>query len=57
MPEYRLYHFKRGHIHRADSLTATDDLDAVKRAAGLLDGGDAAELWRGARKLKKFEQS
>ncbi len=57
MPEYRLYHYKRGHIHRADALVAADDPDAVTKARALLDGGDAAELWRGARKVKRFEQS
>jgi hypothetical protein len=29
MPEYRLYHFKRDHIQRAETITAGDDLAAI----------------------------
>ena len=53
MPEYRLYHFKRGHIERAENVTAADDLDAVGKAEQLVDV-QLAELWRGARKIKTF---
>lgn len=53
MPEYRLYHFKRGHIERADNLRANDDLEAGQRAGEMVDH-QTAELWRGARKLRVF---
>jgi hypothetical protein len=53
MPEYRLFHFKGDHIERADNLSAHDDLDAVGKAAQLVDG-KVAELWRSGRKIKTF---
>lgn len=53
MPEYRLYHFKRERIQRAENITAADDLDAIARAETLIDG-QLAELWRGGRRLKVF---
>ena len=53
MPEYRLYHFKRDHIQRAETMTAVDDLAAVADAETRIDG-QTAELWRGGRRLKTF---
>jgi hypothetical protein len=55
MPDYRLYHFRRERIERADSMTATDDLEAVRLSSSLVDG-QTAELWRGARRIKTFNQ-
>jgi hypothetical protein len=53
VPEFRLYHFKRGHIHRAEELVAVDDLQAVRAAKGMVDELPA-ELWRGKRKIQAF---
>jgi hypothetical protein len=54
MPAYRLYHFKRGHIERAEDLAAEDDLEAVARARQLVDG-KTVEIWRGARRIHTFD--
>ncbi len=51
MPEYRLYYFKRGHIERAETLAARDDVVAVRTASAIVDN-HSAELWRGAARLK-----
>jgi hypothetical protein len=53
MPDYRLYHFNRGHIERAETLSANDDLKAVAGAEPLVEGR-TVELWRGARRIKTF---
>ncbi|HYD36816.1 MAG TPA: hypothetical protein VEA60_04335 [Allosphingosinicella sp.] len=55
MPDYRLYHFKRERIERAESMTAADDLEAVRISSDLVEGGPA-ELWRGARRIKTFNE-
>jgi hypothetical protein len=55
MPEYKLYHFKRDHVQRAEHVKAVDDLEAVKKAAPLVES-ELAELWRGARRIKTFSQ-
>jgi hypothetical protein len=53
MPDYRLYHFKYGHIYYAEDLTAADDVDAVHRADKLANG-EPAELWQEKRRIKVF---
>jgi hypothetical protein len=56
MPDYRLYHFRRERIERADSMTAVDDLEAVRKSSNLVNN-QTAELWRGARRIKTFNES
>lgn len=53
MSGYRLYHFDRFHIERADNIFASDDQEAVKKASKLIDG-QMAELWQEARKVETF---
>ncbi|PSJ36222.1 hypothetical protein [Allosphingosinicella deserti] len=53
VPTYRLFHFKWGHIDRADIVAAPDDVEAIRRSADMV-AGDTAELWRGASMLKAF---
>jgi hypothetical protein len=53
MPSYRLYHFKRGHIERAENLAAEDDLQAVAQARQLVDGR-MVEVWQGPRRIHTF---
>lgn len=53
MPEYRLYHFKRRHIERAEAVVASDDVAAISTARPLVDGR-MVEVWRGARRIHTF---
>ena len=55
MPDYRLFYFQHWRIRGADVLTATDDDAAVLRAQ-LMVVGRHAELWRGAVKLRTFNE-
>lgn len=53
MPDYRLYHFERGHIVKVRTLTAGDDAEAVGKARDLA-GEETSELWCGGRKVKVY---
>lgn len=55
MPDHRLYHFERGHIVKARTLKAADDAEAIEQSR-LLAGNLLAELWRGAAKIKTFNE-
>ena len=56
MPEYRLYHLDRfsGHIERAETLHAADDVAAIHRIQ-LRQSPEPMELWCGARKVSRFD--
>ncbi|MBB4382963.1 hypothetical protein [Bradyrhizobium sp. SBR1B] len=54
MAQYRVYQMdERGHITGRIDLTCTDDDDARRQAAQLLDGTDL-ELWQEARRIALF---
>jgi hypothetical protein len=56
MAYYRLYFFDRfsGHIAHFREYEAADDASAVAQGAGWR-GFDPMELWRGRRKVKRWE--
>jgi hypothetical protein len=51
--EYRLYHFKRGHIEKVQALAASFDEDAIEEGRRLVGAG-LAELWHLDRKIKVY---
>ena len=56
MPAYRLYHLDRfsGHIERAETLHAADDVAAIHRIQ-LRQSPEPMELWCGGRKISRFD--
>ena len=56
MAYYRLYFFNRfsGHIDHFREFEAADDAAAVRQAADWREL-DAMELWRGRRKVRRWE--
>jgi hypothetical protein len=55
VPEYLLYCFRDQSLTRCDTFFAPDDEAAIEGAVIRHDGA-AAELWRGSRKIKVFEE-
>jgi hypothetical protein len=55
MRYYRLYFLKGSHFYRFEDFDAADDVDAVRRAA-VKAGSEAAELWCGARRVKRLSR-
>lgn len=56
MPDYRLYFLDRqsGHIERAETLNAADDVAAIHRIQ-LRGSPEPMELWCGGRKVSRFD--
>lgn len=55
MPEYRVHIIgSDGLFHSSTALDCADEDAAIERARHLVDGHDV-ELWRGDRKIAKFE--
>lgn len=58
MPDYRLYFLDRetGHIERAETLQAADDVAAIHRIQ-LRGSAEPMELWCGGRKVSRFNDA
>ena len=53
MAAYRLFHFDNGRLVSASSITADNDLDAVRQCWNI-ERVDTAELWCSHRKVLTF---